>query len=153
MKNSKEFIQNIILKGTPEEKRELYGFDSTTPHRIILKKFKYFTRGNYPRYFKAPSPPCHDEWMLNIIRAYYGEINYLNIASRGLAKTTLKKLFDTFVLLNDKDNFRKYMKVLTKDLKNSKQIVTNVYNLIVEVKHIYGDVFEKEGDTKREETM
>jgi len=152
MKNSKEFIQNIILKGTPEEKRELYGFDSKTPHRIILKKFKYFTRGNYPRYFTSPSAPFHDDMVMDMISSYYGE-NVLEAAFRGSAKTSLKKLFDTFVLLNDKDNFRKYMKVLTKDLKNSKQIVTDVYNMMVEVRYIYGDVFEKEGDTKREETM
>lgn len=150
--NSKEFIQNIILNGTVAEKLELYGFNSGTPHRIILKKFKYFSRANYPRYFRHKSAPFHDEWVLDMIKSYYGE-NVLNIASRGLGKTTAKKLFDVFVLLNDQDAHRKYMKILTKDLKNSKQIVTDVYNLIVEVHDIYGDVFEKEGDKKREETM
>jgi len=151
MKNSKEFIQNIILKGTPEEKRELYGFDSKTPHRIILKKFKYFARGNYPRYFTSPSAPFHDDMVMDMILSYYGE-NVLEAAYRGSAKTSLKKLFDTFVLLNDKDAYRKYIKVLTKDLKNSKQIVVDIYNMMIEVRYIYGNMFEKEGDIKREET-
>ena len=58
-----------------------------------------------------------------------------------------------FVLLNDTSSFRRYMKVLTLDGKNSKQIVTDVYNLMIEVEKIYGDVFEKEGKAKHEETM
>jgi len=149
---SRKIIEDVVLNGTPAEKKELYGFDSQTPRRILLKKFKIFTRGNFPRYFKYKSAPFHDDWGLKMIASYYGE-NHLNIAGRGLAKTTLKKLFDVFVLLNDRDNFRKYIKVLTKDLKNSKQIVTDVYNLIVEVRGIYGDVFDQEGDVKREETM
>ena len=152
MKNAKKIIEEIILKGTPEEKRELYGFCSTTSEELILKKFKLFSRGNYPRYFEHKSAPFHDEWARAMIKAYFGR-NELLIASRGLGKTTTKKIFDVFVLLNDKDTYRRYHKVLTRDLKNSKQIVTDVYNLIVEVKDVYGDFFQKEGDVKREETM
>lgn len=152
MSDSKNLVRQIVLSGTPGDKRALFGFDSKTPRGKILKKFKLFARGNYPRYFKGKDAPFHDEMILNLIGSYYGQ-NYLNIAFRGSAKTTIKKLFDTFVLLNDRDGFRKYMKVLTKDGKNSKQVVTDVYNLIIEVRHIYGNVFESEGDIKREETM
>ena len=147
-----KIIEQIVLDGSVEEKLELYGFDRSTAKGIVAKKFKIFARDNYPRYFKCKSSEAHEQMILNMIESYYG-LNYLNIAGRGLAKTTLKKLFDVFVLLNDKDSYRKYMKVLTKDGKNSKQIVTDVYNLMVEVRDIYGDVFEKEGDVKREETM
>ncbi len=149
--SSKELIKKIILEGTPEEKRELFSFDKNTPHKIIRKKFKLFARGLYPRYFEAKSAGFHDDMIMYYIKSYHG-INYLNVAFRGSAKTTLKKLFDVFVLLNDKDDYRKYIKVLTKDIKNSKQVVTDVYNLIVEVRYIYGNPFAKEGDVKREET-
>lgn len=145
-------IKDILLTGSAEDKRTVFAFDSSTPHEKIAKKFKLFARSQFPRYFKGPSAPFHDEMILNTIESYYG-LNYLNIAFRGSAKTTFKKLFDVFVLLNDRDEFRKYLKILTKDGKNSKQIVTDVYNLIVEVRPIYGDVFEQEGDIKREETM
>lgn len=149
---AKEVIQHIILEGTPEEKRELFRFDTSTPHRLIVKKFKIFARGLYPRYFKSKSAPWHDEYVQKMIESYYG-LNYLKAAFRGSAKTSLKKLFDVFVLLNDDDSYRKYIKVLTKDMRNSRQIVTDVYNLIVEVQDIYGDFFEKQGNIKREETM
>jgi hypothetical protein len=150
--DSKEVIKEILLDGTNEEKKFLFGFDNKTTNEIILKKFKIFGRGLYPRYFGDKSAPFHDGMVSNYIKSYRGE-KYLNIAFRGSAKTSLAKLFLVFVLLNDKDEFRKYIKVLTKDGKNSKQIVTDVYNLMIEVKDVYGDVFEKEGDTKREETM
>lgn len=162
MQNTKPkmLIQQIILEGSPSEKRELYGFDQTTDRKTVLKKFKLFARGEYPRFFQFPAAPFHDEMAMNMIHSYYGNfpaysnlVNFLNIAGRGLTKTSLAKLFVAFVLLNDRDFFRKYMKALTKDGKNSKQFVTDVYNLIVEVKPIYGDVFQQKAEIKREETM
>lgn len=149
---AKEFVKNIILNGTSEEKKELFRFNFQTPKKIIAKKFKLFSRGCYPRYFREKAAPFHDDFVDDMIRSYFGE-NMLEAAFRGSAKTSLKKLFDVFVLLNDEDSYRKYIKVLSRDLKNSKQIVTDVFNLMVEVRDIYGDVFEKEGDLKREETM
>jgi len=150
--NSKELIKQILLTGTPEEKKELFAFDSTTPKERILKKFKIFARGNYPRYFKNKSALFHDDFIRDMIDSYYGQ-NRVEAAFRGSAKTSLKKLFDVFILLNDRTPTKKYIKVLTRDGKNSKQIVTDVYNLIVEVKGIYGNIFEKDEDIKREETM
>jgi len=150
---SKEYIKKIILDGTPAEKRELFGFNKDVPIETILKKFKLFARGLYPRYFEYKSPSIHDDMIINMIGSYLGKKNFANIAGRGLAKTALQKLFCAFVLLNDKGAFRKYMKILTIDGKNSRQIVTDVYNLMVEAERIYGDMFEKEGSLKREETM
>ena len=46
---------------------------------------------------------------------------------RGGAKTTRTKLFIAFCISNDTENFRKYFKVLTKDLGNSKQKYPNVF--------------------------
>ena len=150
---AKDLIRNILDNGTPQEKRALFSFTVEEDNAVILKKFELFTRYNYSRYFTHKSSPEHTVEVENLIRSYKGETNVIEIAFRGFGKTTLKKLFDTFVILNDTGNFRKYIKVLTKDGKNSRQVVTDVYNMIVEVKPIYGDIFEKEGDKKREETM
>jgi len=152
MSNDPDIIKQIILEGTIAEKLELFQFDFQTPRRIIRNKFKLFARSCYPRYFKAKSPSFHDDFIMDMIESYFGEDRMIG-GFRGCAKTSLKKLFDVFVLLNDKDAYRKYMKVLTRDLKNSKQIVVDVYNLMVEVRDIYGNQFEKQGDIKREETM
>jgi hypothetical protein len=150
MKN--DFIRHIIHNGTIAEKLELYGFDSLTPKKTIRKKFKVFARANFPEYFKAPSPEFHDDFIDDMIFSYYGE-NRGIAGFRGSAKTSLKKLFDCFVLLNDRDSFRKFIKVLSRDLKNAKSIVVDVYNMMVKLRPIYGNPFEKEGDIKREETM
>jgi len=131
----------------------LYAFDSSDDIKIIAKKFNLFVVGNYHRYYQVEPALFHAEMIENYIKAYREEFNYLNIGFRGCAKTTLKKLFDVYTLLNDIEHTRKFYKVMTKDIKNSKQIVTDVYNLIVEVSDLYGDVFEKEGKKKREESM
>jgi hypothetical protein len=152
MDEQTRIAEHIIVEGTIPEKLELYGFDFQTPRRVIAQKFKYFAMGNYPRFFAKKSAKFHDDMVNALVKSYFGE-NWLIAAFRGSAKTSLAKLFIVFVLLNDKDNYRKYIKVLSKDGKNSKQIVTDVYNLMVEVRPIYGNLFEKEGDIKREETM
>ena len=151
-KSSKELLKNIVLNGTVAEKKELYSFSKNDDNKRVLNKFKYFARGNYARYFSSASPAFHDEMIINMIRSYRGE-NYINLAFRGSSKTSQAKLFLVFVLLNDIDKTRKYIKILSRDIKNPRQIVTDVYNMILEVRYIYGDVFEKEGDKKREETM
>ncbi len=152
-KASKELIKNILINGTPAEKQEVFGFSIEESNEKILLKYKLFARSCFPRYFQNTDAPFHDVMITNYIKSYKGECNGIEIAFRGAAKTTLKKLFDVFYLLNDKESHRKYIKVLTKDGKNSKQIVTDVYNLLVEVKDIYGNVFETNKDIKREETM
>lgn len=146
------YIKNIILNGSPEEKRLLFQFDSTTPEEKVLFKFKLFARSQYPRYFESDDAPFHDGMIVRAIRSYRGE-NVGDIGFRGSAKTSLNKLVRTFLVLNDTEHYRKYLKVLCRDIMNSKQIVTDIYNLCLEVSHIYGDMFEKEGDKKREETM
>ncbi len=151
MNSAKEYITSIILSGTPLQKKELYGFDNETNEQV-LKKFKLFVRGNFIRYLKEKDAPFHDVMSLNYIKSYRGE-NYINLGFRGCAKTSLFKLFLVFVILNDKAHSKKYIKVLSKDIKNPRQIVTDVYNMCLELRSIYGDVFEKEGDKKREETM
>lgn len=148
-----EVLKQIALNGTPPEKRELFSFTLEESDARILVKYKLFTRSCYPQYFTHKSPEHHDTRILNYIQSYRGLVNGIEIAYRGDAKTSHAKLFITFVLLNDKNAYRRYMKVLSRDLKNATQLVTDVYNNIVTVAYIYGDVFEKEGDVKREERM
>lgn len=147
-----DYIEQILTKGTPGQRRLVFEFDNTDTHSEVVKKFKLFAKTQYPRYFSGPKAKFHDDMIVELVESYYGA-NFLNIAFRGSAKTTLAKLFVAFVILNDKDGFRRYIKILTKDGKNSKQIVTDVYNLIVEVREIYGNIFEDDSDIKREETM
>lgn len=146
-------LKKIALNGTPAEKRELFSFTLGESDERILLKYKLFSRACYPHYFTHKSPPHHDKRIKNYLQSYRGTDNGIEIAYRGDSKTSMLKLFMTFVLLNDKNAFRRYIKVLSRDLKNSTQLVTDVYNNIVTVSHIYGDVFEKDGDIKREERM
>ena len=152
VKGASHLIKEIILRGSPEEKKALYSFDSQTTPEKIKKKFNLFSRASYPRYFKLESAPFHDDYVDDMIKSYYGK-NKLIAGFRGCSKTSLSKLFVTFVLLFDKDNHKKYIKILSRDMKNSKQFVTDVYNLMIEVKEWYGNPFENYTGTKREETM
>lgn len=146
-------LKNIALNGTPAEKRELFSFSLEESDERILLKYKLFARSCYHQYFTHKAPKHHDTRIKNYLQSYRGLQNGIEIAYRGDAKTSHAKLFITFVILNDKNAFRRYMKVLSRDLKNAAQLVTDVYNNIVSVAYIYGDIFEKEGDIKREERM
>lgn len=149
---SKEYIKNIILNGTPAEKKALYSFSSKDSNEKVLKKFELFSRGNFIRFFKSEDAPFHRDMAMDFIRWYRGE-NVRELAFRSASKTSLFKLFLCFVLENDEDHIKKYIKIISRDLKNPKQIVTDVYNMCLELIPIYGNPFEKEGDKKREETM
>lgn len=150
--NPKEYIKDIILNGTLEQKRELFQFDSNDSNEKVVKKFKLFARSQLIRYFENDPAPFHDGMIMRTIKSYRGS-NVADVGFRGSAKTTLKKLLRVYLLLNDKDHYRKYMKVLCRDIMNSKQIVTDIYNMCLEMSPIYGNVFEKQGEKKVEETM
>ncbi|MEI6532487.1 MAG: Hint domain-containing protein [Candidatus Roizmanbacteria bacterium] len=152
MQSYKQKIKDTILEGTNAQKQYLFSFTNSDNTERVALKFKLFTQTNFRRYFKGKGASFHDEMLNNLIKSYRGERN-INIAFRGSSKTTLTKLFVVFVLLNDIDHHRRYLKVLSRDIKNPKQIVTDVFNLCLEMRPLYGDVFEKDGDIKREETM
>lgn len=148
-------IEDILTKGTPGQYRALFEFDSTTPEREVLFKFRLWARWNYPQYFKTDDAPFHREIDAHNLAAYRGGIlSFIDIAFRGGAKTTRTKLFIAFAIANDRDHFRKYIKVLSKDLANSKQTVTDIYNMLItpSVRQYYPEVFVKT-EEKREETM
>ena len=147
------YAQNTIQNGTEEERLAFFAFDSKNSRTVIHFKFITWAHTCYPRYFQSIPAPFHDDIIRHMIDAYYGDIKYTNLGFRGCAKTTWTKLFIAYAILNDMDQTRRYMKVLTRNIGNAKQMVTDIYNLIVEVKDFYGDIFQKDGDKKREETM
>lgn len=150
---SSEQIKRICLEGTPEERRKLFAFNDTMSVEKVAYKFQLFTRTFFHRYYQQKSAPFHNVMVINYLTSYLLGQNKMELAFRGAAKTSLLELVVVFVLLNDESSKRKYAKILSRDLKNSKKMVTDIYNKLVELEHVYGDVFEQEGKKKREETM
>ena len=121
--NNKEEIKRIVLEGTQQEKLALFTFNTKMSEKKILFKFNLFINAYFIRYLRSKSAPFHDEMVEELIKSYKGG-NFINLAFRGSSKTTYLKLFLVFVLLNDEDHYRKYIKILSRDLKNPKQNIT-----------------------------
>lgn len=148
-------IQEILATRNKEKILPLFKFNLAESNEVILFKFGLWARHFFPQYFKAEDAAFHneiDEGNLNVYRAV--RLSFVDIAFRGAAKTARTKLFIAFVILNDIDNFRKYFKILCADIDNSKQLVTDIYNMLVneQVQQFYPDTF-KQTNAKREETM
>lgn len=148
-----DHAENITNNGTKAEILAFFAFNKEEPPEMTAFKFQYWVHKMFPRYIQSPPADFHTGFIFNMLQAYYGNNNYLNLGFRGCAKTTYAKLFITFVILNDMENTRKYLKVLTRNFGNAKQMVTDIFNMIVECKPLYGNVFHKSKDMKREETM
>lgn len=151
-------IEEILNKGTIEEKKELFSFSVENTVDEIEVKYNLWIRHFFIKYLKSKDAPFHKEIDRGNIKCYLGVENggkkyFTDIAFRGAAKTSRTKLFIAFVICNDKDRFRKYLKVLSSDDNNSTQIVTDVYNMLIHprIKQMYYDIFKKT-ETKREET-
>lgn len=145
----------MLERGEKEEIRALFSFDSNDTDEEILFLFNVWARWFFPKFFKAADAEFHQDIDLNNLRVYRGSLKFfVDIAFRGAAKTTRTKLFVAFVIANDMDHFRKYIKVLSADVANAKQIVTDVYNLLINerVAYYYAEIFEKTNE-KRQETM
>lgn len=151
-----EAAKKILATGSMAQKRYLFSFDRSTPPELVLKKYKLWSRYFFPKFFQSKRAPFHDDMDLRRIRLYlgYGEDAFLNIAFRGSAKTTGAKVFRAFAIANDTEHSRRYMRILSKDLGNAKQSVTDIYNMLNSrrVKALYPEIFQKT-DAKREETM
>lgn len=70
---SKEYIRNIVLNGTPAEKKALYSFTSQDSDLKVLKKFELFSRGNFIRFFKSEDAPFHRDMATDFIAWYRGK--------------------------------------------------------------------------------
>ena len=146
-------IQKILQGNNKGEKKALFVFDKETSNERVIFKFNLWARHYFSKYFTSRDAPFHKDIDTNNLKAYRGEIEtYTNIAYRGGAKTARTKLFVAYCIANDLDKTRKYIKCLASDGVNSKQIATDVYNMLVSIKDLYPEVFRKTA-TKREETM
>jgi hypothetical protein len=152
-----EELKKIVLNGTDAERKYVFSFTKEDKLEHIYAKFQLFTRYFYPKFFKSKDAPFHKEMVLYFIQLYTGKLygdEFLDIGFRGCSKSTFAKLFIVFVLANDKEHSRRYFKVLSSDLQNSKQMVTDIYNMLIgnKIKAIYPELFEK-SEMKRQETM
>ena len=150
-----EKIYQILSKGTKSEKKALLAFNRNASTEEVVLKYNIWARYFFNKYFTSDDAPFHKVMDYKRARLYLGlDPSFLNIAFRDSAKTTKAKLFRDFVIANDKSHYRKYLRVLSKDLGNAKQSVTDVYNMLVshEIRDIYPEIFEKTL-AKREETM
>jgi len=134
----------------------LFLFSGKDSNDKILVKFNLWARYFFPQYFTSLDAGFHREIDLNNLLTYRGEVleYFTDIAFRGAAKTARTKLFLAFCILNDDDHLKKYIKVLCADVSNSRQIVTDIYNMMIynRVTELYPEVFQKTSK-KREETM
>jgi len=149
-----EEIEQTISKNIPEDLKALFAFDNE-PNYLILIKFNLWARHFFGKYFIYEDAPFHNDIDDNNLNAYRGFIDsFLNIAFRGAAKTARTKLFVAFCIANDMLHRKKYIKVLAEDTINSKQVVTDVYNMLItpEIVRVYPEIFQKT-KYKREETM
>lgn len=147
--------QEILKKGDLKEKKKLFSFHSGTSNEVVLFKFNLWARYFLPKYFKSEDAPFHEEMNQANLDIYRGNLEaFVNAAFRGAGKDMKMKLFIPFCIANDLDHFRKYFKVLSEDGDNSKQSVTDIYNILMHPKiaQMYPEIFQKT-NTKREERM
>lgn len=155
MKDPKPILK-ILNSDSLIDKKALFVFDSQEDSiEAIVLKYNLWSRYFFPQYFESEDAPFHNEINTNNVKIYKGEIDqFIDSAFRGAGKDVKTKLFIPFCILNDRKHFRKYFKVLSADLTNSKQTVTDIYNMLINprVMEMYPDTFEKT-IYKREETM
>jgi len=154
-------IYNILEKGSIEEVRALFAFDKKTTLTDVLKKFRIWSRWYFPDYFldqneeAISDAPFHIDFDTNTLKVYRGDQDsFINAGFRGCSKTTRNKLLIAFCIANDESRTRKFIKILSSDGTNSRQFVTDIYNMFVteRVAYHYPEIFQK-GVKKREETM
>lgn len=148
-------LTKILFEGTDGQRKYLFSFSLTNTKEEIVKKFNLWARYFYPKFFKSKDAPFHQEMLLSLAGMYLGQFDeFLNIGFRGCSKTTYTKLFMVYLIANDTTHTRKYFKVLSEDIKNSKQTVTDMYNLLIQPRVLqhYPELWTKT-DSKREETM
>ncbi len=147
-------IEEMLKGDNPKELRAIFSFDNE-PDELVIFKFNLWARKFFPKYFSSEDADFHEKIDGYNLSSYRGKItSFTNIAFRGAAKTVRTKLFLAYCICNDQLKSRKYIKVLSEDGVNSKQIVTDIYNMLIsiEVRHVYPEIFRKTS-AKREETM
>lgn len=155
MQQHQSDLEKILEQGKKEEIRALFSFNESSTEQEVIFLFNIWARHFFPKFFKSTDAPFHRLIDTFNCRVYLGTLKYfVDIVFRNGAKTTRTKLFVAFCIANDEARRRKYFKVLTKDGGNSQQIVTDIYNLLINqrVQFYYDEIFEKTVE-KREERM
>ncbi len=153
--SAQSFLKETLNKGDAPKVRAVFAFDSKDSDQVVLWKFQAWSRWFHPQYFKSPDAPFHKDIDRHNLAVYHGKLkSFVDVIFRGGAKTTRTKLFLAFCISNDLEHQRKYIKVLTKDVGNGKQVVTDIFNMLItpRVASYYPELFEKTVE-KREETM
>jgi len=147
-------ILNILNKGTPGGIKALFLFNRENDTELIHKKFLIWSRWFFPQFFESRDALFHRQIDERNIGVYKNGEAFLDIGFRGDAKTTRTKLFIAFCIANDEGHYRKYFKVLSKELDNATQTVTDIYNMLISrrVRTLYSEIFQKTIE-KREEKM
>ena len=148
-------LPQLLASNDRETLLALFQFDPAEGVERIVLKFNLWGRKVHPKYFKSADAPFHKDIDENNAKVFLGLIDsFTDAAYRGAAKTTRTKLFFSFWIQNDKTRSRKYLKVLAEDGTNSKQSVTDIFNMLISPLSIwlYPEVFAKT-EHKREETM
>lgn len=147
-------ILKILNEGTASQIKALFLFNKEDEDETIYKKFLIWSRWFFPQYFPSKDALFHKKMDYGNIGVYKSGGSFLDIGFRGCSKTTRTKLFVAFCIANDEGHYRKYFKVLSKELDNAKQATTDVYNILVSqrVRALYSEIFQKTV-AKREETM
>lgn len=162
MPYDKSLVKQILEKGDKQEVRALFAFDSSNTEHEVITKYKIWSRYLLPGHFTFPDSKYHkmmDRYNYQVYRGLDEEAEetkkyFVNIFYRGGAKTTKTKLWRAFCIANDLDHSKKYYKILTKDIKNAKQSVTDIYNMFMNkaIKYYYPELFKKT-ELKREKRM
>ena len=147
-------LMKILDSGTKSDIRALFSFDATDTEQEFLLKFNLWGRHFFPKFYKFKDADFHKDIDKYNYRVYRGEkLKYfIDIVFRGGGKTTRTKLFIAYCIANDSDHSRKFFKILTKDIANAKQVVTDIYNLLLSISSYYPEIFKKT-DEKKEERM
>lgn len=148
-------IEDILNGKDKAAKLALFKFEPSQPNDEILLKFNLWSRFFFPQYFESEDAIFHNDINLGNLDAYKGSIDYfVDVAFRGAGKDVKTKLFIAYTILNDKTSKKKYYKILTEDISNAKQVVTDIYNMFVNPRlaEYYPNIFGK-SVYKREETM
>ena len=148
-------VQELLASNDRDKLLGLFQFSPDMGALVITFKFNLWARKLHPKYFKSADMGRHSEIDYNNCLVFLGLADsYTDAAFRGAAKTTRTKLFFAFWIENDVTHSRRYLKILAEDDTNSKQSVTDIYNMLVDPMAVwlYPEIFAKT-DHKREETM
>src|SRR3990167_2249995 len=148
-------IHEILQSDDKELHLVLFQFSKEDETDVVLTRYGLWARYFFPQYFEDEDAPFHKDINLGNLDAHRGKIDYfVDVAFRGAGKDVKTKLFIAYTILNDKDKTKRYYKVLSEDTANSKQVVTDIYNMLVNPKIVgyYPSTFGK-SVFKREETM